>query len=117
IALGAGFNFEASTWIGGVMGLGVMTYIEIGDGFGKHWGFSPSDMAANVLGSTFYVAQHYVPVLQNFTPKYTYVDPSWMNQPPRQDAFAFFDNYTGATYWMSMHVHDMLPENIRDVWP
>ena len=73
-----------------------MTYIEIGDGFGKNFGFSPSDMASNVAGSSFYLAQHYLPVLQIFSPKYTYVHPQWIGQPRRPDAVAFFDNYNSA---------------------
>lgn len=117
VALGAGFNYESSVVIGALLGLGVQTYIEIGDGFGKHWGFSPSDMASNLLGSGWYLAQFYVPFLQNFMPKYTYVHPPWIDQPHRPDMIAFWDNYNGSIDWMAVNVENLLPSELALLWP
>jgi hypothetical protein len=117
VALGAGFTYEASVVIGTLLGLGVQTYIEIGDGFGKHWGFSPSDMASNLLGAGWYLGQYYLPALQNFMPKYTYVHPQWIGQPRRPDAIAFWDNYNGATDWMAINVNGLLGDDALPFWP
>jgi hypothetical protein len=117
VALAAGFSYESAVVIGSLMGLGVQTYIEIGDGFGKHWGFSPSDMASNLLGAGWYIGQYYFPPLQNFMPKYTYVHPPLIDQPHRPDMIAFWDNYNGAIDWMAVNIDGLLPAGARDFWP
>jgi len=68
-----GFDWEDATLIGGALGWAYNTYVEIFDGCSKDFGFSPSDWYGDVAGASFYIAQYYVPFLQNFTPKFMYV--------------------------------------------
>ena len=67
-----GLSWEAATVWGGALGLAYTSYVEVLDGFGVNWGFSPSDFYCDVAGSLFYVGQYYIPYLQNFTPQFTY---------------------------------------------
>ncbi len=112
-----GINWELSNILGAAVGLTYQTYIEILDGYGENFGFSPSDMYANAFGAGFFLAKHYVPYLQNFTPKFTYFPADWHGENKRRPHFAFIDDYSSHTLWMSMNVHNMLPEDYSKYWP
>ncbi len=106
----------ASTW-GGVLGLSYSTYVEILDGFGKNWGFSPSDFYADFTGAAFFIGQHYFPVLQNFTPKFIYIPAEWFGDKSRQPSSMFIDDYSSQTFWLSVNVYNFLPDNYKEYWP
>ena len=114
--IGSGFSWDDATVIGGVMGIAYTTYVEILDGFSKDFGFSPSDWFADVAGGSFFIAQHYIPYLQNFTPKFMYVKPSWHKEIPREGADAFIDNYSAQTFYMGVNVYNILPDNLKKYW-
>jgi len=111
-----GFNEHTSVWLGGVFGLGYSTYIEILDGYGANWGFSPTDFYCDVAGTAFYIAQYYVPYLQNFTPKFNYIPSKWGGNIPRKPAAMFIDDYSSQTFWLSINVYNMLPEKLKNYW-
>jgi hypothetical protein len=113
----AGFNPEASIWLGAGLGLGYSTYVEILDGFGKSWGFSPSDFYCDVLGASYSVAQYYFPVLQNFTPKFSYYPAKWYGERQRVPSQIFIDDYSSQNIWMSINVHNLLPNTLKNYWP
>lgn len=115
--LQAGLSWDASTVWGAVMGLSYSTYVEILDGYAKGWGFSPSDFYANVGGASFFVLQHYVPFLQNFTPKFSYIPARWHGERKRYPSEMFIDDYSSHTLWMSINVHNLLPNNLKPYWP
>ena len=48
--MGSGFSHDAATHWGAAMSFAYQSYVEILDGFGTNWGFSPSDMYSNMLG-------------------------------------------------------------------
>lgn len=119
-----GMSYDASAIWGAITGLAYLSYIEINDGHSYNFGFSPSDFGADILGSGFFLAQHYSPFLQNFTPKFEYVVPSWIGQQHRDDPggkpnpnLIFIDDYSTHTWWMSVNVHNLLPEKIQNYWP
>lgn len=114
--LTTGFNWETSTLIGGAMGLLYSTYVEVLDGFSVDFGFSPSDFYSDLIGAGFYVAQYYVPFLQNFTPKFMYVNPHWLNEKKRANAESFIDDYSSQTFWLSINVYNLLPESWKKYW-
>ncbi|MGA2296404.1 MAG: DUF2279 domain-containing protein [FCB group bacterium] len=114
--IGSGFGWDDASLIGGVLGLAYNTYVEIHDGFSKDFGFSPSDWYGDVAGATFFIAQHYIPFLQNFTPKFMYVQPSWHHEVPRLDALSFIDNYSTQTFYMGINVYNMLPDDLKKYW-
>jgi len=115
VLVGAGFSYNTAYILGGVMGLLYQTYVEIMDGFGKNWGFSPSDFYADAAGFIYYMSQHYIPFLQNFTPKATYFPARWYDEKPRKEAMMFIDDYSSWTMWLSANMHNLTPDSWK--WP
>jgi len=104
----AGFGWEISNLLGSLMGLGYMSYIEILDGYSKGFGFSPTDYYFDILGSGYFLAQYYFPILQNFNPKFMYVDPKWLGEKDRNPHESFIDNYSAQTFWISINVQNLI---------
>ncbi len=118
--LASGFSWETSVWAGGAMGLLYQSYVEAMDGYAKGWGFSFSDEYFNTLGAGFFVAQHYVPFLQNFQPKWQFIPADITGDRPRKNALVagnFIDDYNSSTFWMSVNVNNMLSESVEQYWP
>jgi len=115
----AGMSQTPSVILGGVLGLAYQTYVEIEDGYGKNWGFSPSDEYANILGAGYFVAQSFSPFLQNFTPRWNYTPSSWSGDAQLTERPAtFIDDYNSTTFWLAMNVNNLLPEGaVKDLWP
>lgn len=114
IASGFSWN-DAAIW-GTALGIAYQTYVEAEDGFAKDWGFSPSDWYADVAGSLFFIAQHYVPALQNITPKWQYVPSEWTGKPVIERPRTFIDDYNSSTFWWSVNVYNILPDNMKKYW-
>lgn len=113
----SGLSNDAAAFWGAMMGLSYQLYIEIMDGFGVNWGFSPSDFYADVAGSLFYILQHHFPILQNFTPKFMYFPANLHGELRRQPHDMFIDDYSSHTMWMSVNVHNLLSDNFEKYWP
>lgn len=112
----AGISWELSNILGASIGLTYQTYIEVLDGYGSNFGFSPSDFYADIFGASFFLAQHYVPFLQNFTPKFMYIPADAHGERKRRPHFAFIDDYSSHTMWMSVNVHNILGEEYNQYW-
>jgi hypothetical protein len=115
--IASGFSWDDAAVWGTVLGIAYQTYVETEDGFAKYWGFSPSDWYADAAGSIFFLAQHYVPALQNITPKWQYVPTEWTGKPvlssrPR----TFIDDYNSSTFWWSVNIYNILPESMKKYW-
>ena len=114
----SGLSWDAATWTGAALGLAYQTYVEIYDGMADGWGFSPSDQYANMFGAGLFVAQRYVPFLQNFIPKWQYVPADWTNTgfSRRQNA-NFIDDYNSSSFWLGInavsYTHLTLPTTER----
>ena len=115
--LTCGFSNDLSTILGGILGLSYQTYVEVLDGMSVDWGFSPSDFYADIAGSAFYVAQKYVPFLQNFTPKFSYVNPQWLGEKDRNPHDSFIDNYSAQNFWMSINIRNIFGGAIKQYIP
>ncbi|HPD32744.1 MAG TPA: DUF2279 domain-containing protein [Candidatus Kapabacteria bacterium] len=115
--LDCGFSYDISNILGGVLGLSYQTYVEILDGMSVDWGFSPTDFYSDVVGSAFFVAQKYVPFLQNFTPKYSYVNPKWIGEKDRIPHESFIDNYSAQNFWISINIRNIFGGAVRDFLP
>ena len=114
----SGMAQEPAMLTGAGMGLVYMMFVEVQDGFAKNWGFSPTDAAANCAGVGFYVAQHYVPFLENFTPRWSYIPPEWTgNRAITDRPTTFIDDYNGTTFWLAANVNNLLPEAAKPYWP
>jgi len=111
---------RASLWWGSGGALIFQTFLEIEDGFST-WGFDRVDFAFNVMGAAWPIAQYYAPALQSFNLKLSY-HPSQLLGTAGGEGFEgqkhlVFDDYEGQTFWLSVRVHDFLPEGAKSVWP
>jgi len=91
-------------------------YIEIEDGFGPYWGFSPGDALSDFLGASFYLSQYYFPYMRNFQPKVSYY-PSEKFRQGLHKGNNIIDDYEGQKYWMGMRMKNILPKNLSEYWP
>jgi hypothetical protein len=114
----ANLEAEQSVWYGSLAALSFQTFIEIEDGFGPQWGFSPGDFYSDVFGSAYPVLQFYVPFFKNFMFKASYW-PKDLNKinPNSGQKHIVVDDYEGQKFWLSARVKNLLPENVSDVWP
>ena len=111
---------ESSLWWGAGASALFQTYVEVQDGFSA-WGFDRVDFAANIAGAFYPVAQYYVPFLRSFNVKAGYTPSKLINEPGgvgfRGQKHILFDDYEGQTAWLSINVHNLLPERAQSFWP
>ena len=112
----ADMNEKTAKLLGGILGLSYVSYIEIMDGYGVDFGFSPSDWYFDAAGAGFYILQSYIPQLENVTPKFTYINAEWHGDHKRIPHDFFVDDYASQTFWLSFNVHNMLPDKLQDYW-
>jgi hypothetical protein len=112
----SGVDYNSSALYGSIFGLAYQTYVETEDGFAKDWGFSPSDWYFDFIGPSFYLAQHYVPALQNITPKWQYIPTEWTTKADINRPKTFIDDYNSTTFWYSLNVNNILPDDLKKFW-
>lgn len=71
-----------------------LSYLEVLDGFGPHWGFSPSDALANTLGAAFVYGQTRSPTLAAFDLRLAY-------RPSGQGGRRLTADHAGMTWWVA----------------
>lgn len=110
----SGMDSTSAIWTGASVALLYQTYNEVRDGFSVKYGFSPGDVAANLLGAALPVAQHYAPCLRNVTFQISF----YPSQPFRDGMYgAIIDDYESTTHWLSFDVAKMLPSESRAWYP
>ena len=117
VLVASGFGWNAANNWGAALGTAYSTYVEILDGFGESWGFSPSDWYADIAGGLFFAAQNFFPSLQNFTPKFMFVPSKWTGNEPRIPHEIFIDDYSSQTFFISVNVYNLLPEKWQRWYP
>ena len=110
----SGMDSTTALWSAAGFTLFYQTYIEVRDGFSKQYGFSFGDFGADVLGAGYPIAQHYIPALRNFTFKISF-DPSAEYKAGHYNAI--IDDYESAYGWLSINVHNLLPESWQEWYP
>lgn len=113
------YDPETSLLLGAGVSTAFQTFVEVQDGFST-WGFDRVDFASNLAGAWYPVAQQYWPPLRSVNVKFSYTpsanihrsDPSFPGQ-----RHLLMDDYEGQSFWLSLRVNSMLPENIERVWP
>lgn len=113
----SGFSWDNSISLGSLVGILAQTYVEFKDGYAENTGFSTSDFVADITGIAYFHLQHYIPVLQNFSPKWQYVPPSLIGVPPKARTQTFLDNYNSTTAWVSIHVRNLFWGEEESIWP
>ena len=100
------FEERKAFWWGGLIGFGYMAAIEVMDGFSKGWGFSTSDMLANVAGTSLAMLQQHVWHHQKLLLKYSYYKSGLANYNPNLLGDApmtqILKDYNGQKYWLTV---------------
>jgi len=115
--LWAGYDDEDAAICGAATSFVFFTFMKIEDGHINYLGFDRADELANILGAGYPLAQHYVPWLNSFTPKGSYVASPNKVVASQQELPGFLEDHEGQKFWMGITVHDLLPKNLQDYWP
>lgn len=109
----AGLEDRKATWIGGSAGFILQSPIEILDGFSKEWGASPTDAAANAVGSGLLIGQELLWEEQKIRLKYSFSPTNYASKRPEllgsNTIEQIFKDYNGQTYWVSASMNDVIP--------
>lgn len=111
IMLWGGYDSSTAFWLAAGGSAFFALSIEIGDGLSP-LGFSAYDLAFNIGGLGYAMAQEAIPFLQNFSLKWSYVPEEGYRWPPH-----FTDHYDAHTYWLVVNVHNLLPGSWGTYWP
>ena len=107
-----GVSRKQAALYGAISGFLFLTPIEILDGFQPDYGFSPSDMAANVLGPALYLGQYALWNEARIQPKFSYYRTNLARVRPellgRNLSEEWLKDYNGQTYWLSVNVASFL---------
>lgn len=105
---------------GSTLGLGFLTAVEVMDGFSDEWGFSWSDMTANLAGTGLYVGQELLWQEQRLLLKYSFHQTRFAKQRPDKlgSSFSeeFLKDYNGQTYWLSANINSFLKTDYIPNW-
>lgn len=110
----ADFDETTAKWIAFTVPFSHALSVEIGDGFSK-WAFSWTDLTSNCAGIAYAWLQVEHPFLRNFNIKWSYF-PTVAYSRPDNDWGPSHD-YSGHFYWLSVDVHNLLPEQAQHYWP
>ena len=113
VLIWGGYSPSTAEWWGAGISIFYALSIEIGDGFSTY-AFSLTDFTANALGVSYGFLQHQIPFLNNFRFKWSYY-PS--GKLPLDRYYRLTDDYDGHIYWLSINVHNLLPESWKTSWP
>ena len=99
---------KSAIW-GSVMSQAIMIPIEIMDGHAVEYGFSWGDIAANLLGSGFFLSQELVWKDQKIKTKFSFHRTDYAELRPEVLGDGFFEellkDYNGQTYWLSFDIY------------
>lgn len=102
----AGVPYKKALWIGVGSSVLLSTIVEFKDAYSPWWGFSVSDLGADILGSFYPLVQEQWPVMQNFDFKWSYdfVKSSFYSTTPFHSDPSFLDDYERHNYWLTVDV-------------
>lgn len=121
----AGMEHKKAVWLGGLSGTAYLTVIEFLDAYSAKWGFSWSDMAANLSGSLLYIGQELGWKEQRIQLKFSfhankYSDPMLDNRADELFGKGLYErtlkDYNAQTYWLSANVHSFFKESNFPKW-
>jgi len=121
----SGLDKDKSVYIGALSGVVSQSVIEILDGYSDEWGFSWSDMGANILGSGMYAGQHALWGEQRVWFKFSthkYKHPQGMLSDRADNLYGttpfelIFKDYNAQTYWLSANLNAFFPQSRLPKW-
>lgn len=113
----AGFNKKQQLFVGGTLGLGYMTAIEIMDGYSDGWGFSWGDEVTNVLGTSAAICQQALWNEQRIQFKFSFAQSGLAKYNPsllgKQISTQILKDYNGQTLWLSVNPSSFIKSKNR----
>jgi len=111
----AGLDKTKAALYGGAVSLGYLTALEVLDGYSSHWGFSLSDMSANLLGSALFVTQAIFLEERRIKLKISYHPTRYAQYRLEvlgdNAASRIIKDYNGQTQWLSVSAGLMMPKS------
>ncbi|GHB58832.1 DUF2279 domain-containing protein [Persicitalea jodogahamensis] len=115
-----GITKKQAVIYGAISGFFFQTPIEILDGFSPDYGFSPGDMAANLVGPALFAGQYAMWDEVRIVPKYSFhftplaaVRPELLG---RKKTEQWLKDYNGQTYWFSASPRSFAPGSGWPAW-
>lgn len=121
----AGLSQNKAVWIGGLSSFAYLTTIEFFDARSAKWGWSWSDIGANIIGSGLFMGQEFLWNEQRLQFKFSFHsknhnDPQLQNRA--DDLFGkvwlerMLKDYNAQTYWLSANLKSFFPESHLPAW-
>ncbi len=111
----SGVKNNTATWVGGLTALGFQTIIEIFDGFSSEWGFSRTDMLANIVGTALFMSQQFAFNEQRVQLKFSFHPTIFPKYNPGELGNnrwqSWLKDYNGQTYWLSINPSSFMKTN------
>jgi len=121
----AGLPHKKAVLVGGLSGVAFLTGIEFLDAHSSKWGWSWSDIAANIAGSGIFMAQELLWKEQRIQYKFSFHHNDYGTPQLESRANDLFGkpwyermlkDYNAQTYWFSANLHSFLPDARLPVW-
>ena len=119
----AGTERKKAAVIGSLSAIGYSSVVEVLDGFSDKWGFSPTDVMANIFGTSVFMTQSLLWDQQRIRIKLSYhpVNYGDLNDRANQlfgtgDIEKMLKDYNGQTYWASINIHSFFPKSNFPTW-
>lgn len=121
----AGLPHKKAVWIGGLSGAAYLTAIEFLDARSAKWGWSWSDIAANIFGSGFFMGQESLWNEQRIQLKFSFHKNSYSDLQLDQRANDLFGkswyermlkDYNAQAYWLSANLKSFFPKSNLPAW-
>jgi hypothetical protein len=111
ILLWGGYRPSAAFWWATGLALFNGFQIEVGDGFSQY-GFDYQDLVFDFAGVGYAMLQSEIPFLEDFDFKFSYWSATGIRTP-----IAFTKDYDAMTIWLSLGMHNLLPDGVAQYWP
>lgn len=116
----SGIPRKKAVIIGGLIGLGTQTTLEVLDGFNTEWGFSLYDMVTNTFGSLAYASQKIIWNEERFIFKFSSHQTPYASERPNvlgaTPLQRLLKDYNGQTYWLSFSPFAFSDNKILPKW-
>ncbi len=121
----AGLPHKKAVWVGGLTGATYLTVIEFLDAYSAEWGWSWSDIGANMFGSGLFVGQELLWNEQRIQLKFSFHHSSYKD--PMLDSRAdnlfgkpwyerMLKDYNAQTYWLSANLKSFFKQSNLPEW-
>jgi hypothetical protein len=121
----AGLPDKKAAWIGGLTSTAFLTGVEFLDAHSYKWGWSWSDIAANLVGSGLFIGQELLWKEQRIQYKFSFHGNKY-NEPMLEDRAdnlfgkswyeRMLKDYNAQTYWFSANLKSFLPKSNLPAW-